>query len=99
MKGLPLSYNRDLQEDKPPLFDTADTIKSCLTVLNEMFPGIRFNAERMRETAGDAYSTATDIAEYLVQERGPFQKGTWDHRQDCTLLHQREEETRRSDHK
>jgi argininosuccinate lyase len=74
MKGLPLSYNRDLQEDKPPLFDTADTIKSCLTVLNEMFPGIRFNAERMRETAGDAYSTATDIAEYLVRKGVPFRK-------------------------
>jgi argininosuccinate lyase len=74
MKGLPLSYNRDLQEDKPPLFDTADTIKSCLTVLNEMFPGIRFNSERMRETAGDAYSTATDIAEYLVRKGVPFRK-------------------------
>jgi argininosuccinate lyase len=74
MKGLPLSYNRDLQEDKPPLFDTVDTIKSCLTVLNEMFPGIRFNAKRMRETAGDAYSTATDIAEYLVKKGIPFRK-------------------------
>jgi len=74
MKGLPLSYNRDLQEDKPPLFDTADTIKSCITVLNEMFPGIRFNAKRMRETAGDAYSTATDIAEYLVRKGVPFRK-------------------------
>jgi argininosuccinate lyase len=74
MKGLPLSYNRDLQEDKPPLFDTVDTIKSCLTVLNEMFPGIRFNAKRMRETAGDAYSTATDIAEYLVKKGVPFRK-------------------------
>jgi argininosuccinate lyase len=74
MKGLPLSYNRDLQEDKPPLFDTVDTIKSCLIVLNEMFPGIKFNAKRMRETAGDAYSTATDIAEYLVRKGVPFRK-------------------------
>lgn len=74
MKGLPLSYNRDLQEDKPPLFDTADTIKSCITVLNEMFPGIRFNVKRMRETVGDAYSTATDIAEYLVRKGVPFRK-------------------------
>jgi len=74
MKGLPLSYNRDMQEDKPPLFDTVDTVKSCLIVLREMFPGIRFNTERMRRTAGDAYSTATDIAEYLVRKGVPFRK-------------------------
>jgi argininosuccinate lyase len=74
MKGLPLSYNRDLQEDKLPVFDTVDTVKSCLTVLNEMLPGIRFNIKRMRETAGDAYSTATDIAEYLVKKGMPFRK-------------------------
>jgi len=74
MKGLPLSYNRDLQEDKQPVFDTVDTIKSCLTVLNEMLPGITFNAKRMYETAGDAYSTATDMAEYLVKRGLPFRK-------------------------
>jgi argininosuccinate lyase len=74
MKGLPLSYNRDLQEDKQPVFDTVDTVKSCLTVLNEMLPGIRFNTKRMHETAGDAYSTATDVAEYLVKRGMPFRK-------------------------
>ena len=74
MKGLPLSYNRDLQEDKQPVFDTVDTIKSCLTVLNKMLPGITFNAKRMYETAGDAYSTATDMAEYLVKRGLPFRK-------------------------
>jgi argininosuccinate lyase len=74
MKGLPLSYNRDLQEDKLPVFDTVDTVKSCLTVLDEMLPGIRFNTKRMYETAGDAYSTATDIAEYLVKKGIPFRK-------------------------
>lgn len=74
MKGLPLSYNRDLQEDKPPLFDTVDTVKSCLTVLNEMFPGIKFNTKRMRETAAEGYSTATDIAEYLVKKGLPFRE-------------------------
>jgi argininosuccinate lyase len=74
MKGLPLSYNRDLQEDKTPVFDTVDTVKSCLVVLNEMFPGIRFNTERMRASAGDAFSTATDIAEYLVKKGIPFRK-------------------------
>jgi argininosuccinate lyase len=72
MKGLPLSYNRDLQEDKLPVFDTADTIKSCLVVLKEMFPRIVFYTEKMKDTAGDAYSTATDLAEYLVKKGMPF---------------------------
>jgi argininosuccinate lyase len=74
MKGLPLSYNRDLQEDKIPVFDTVDTVKSCLIVLNAMFPGILFQTKRMADTAGDAYSTATDIAEYLVKKGVPFRK-------------------------
>lgn len=74
MKGLPLSYNRDLQEDKLSVFDTVDTVKSCLIVLNEMLPVIRFNTKRMHETAGDAYSTATDVAEYLVKKGLPFRK-------------------------
>ncbi len=74
MKGLPLSYNRDLQEDKMPLFDTVDTVKSCLIVLNEMLPGITFHTERMRATAGDAYATATDLAEYLVKKGIPFRR-------------------------
>lgn len=74
MKALPLSYNRDLQEDKIPVFDTVDTIKSCLNVLNEMFPNVTFRTKRMRDTAGDAYSTATDIAEYLVKKGVPFRR-------------------------
>src|SRR4030043_834694 len=74
MKGLPLSYNRDLQEDKLPVFDTVDTVKSCLIILNEMLPVTRFNTKRMHKTAGEAYSTATDIAEYLVKKGTPFRK-------------------------
>ncbi|MEW6068582.1 MAG: argininosuccinate lyase [Nitrospirota bacterium] len=74
LKGLPLSYNRDLQEDKLPVFDTVDTVKSCVVVLNEMFQWIRFNTKRMRKTAGDAFSTATDLAEYLVRKGLPFRK-------------------------
>jgi argininosuccinate lyase len=74
MKGLPLSYNRDLQEDKLPLFDTVDTVKACLDILNEMLPGIKFNTNRMYETAVEGYSTATDIAEYLVKKGLPFRK-------------------------
>jgi argininosuccinate lyase len=74
MKGLPLSYNRDMQEDKLPVFDTVDTLKACLTVMKEMLPEIRFNTERMASTAGEGYSTATDIAEYLVKKGVPFRK-------------------------
>jgi argininosuccinate lyase len=74
MKGLPLSYNRDMQEDKEPLFDTADTVKATLAILAEMFGGIKFKKDNMRNGAGKAYSTATDIAEYLVRRGIPFRK-------------------------
>lgn len=72
MKGLPLSYNRDMQEDKIPLFDAVDTVKACLGVLSEMIPNIGFNKQRMSDTAAEGYSTATDIAEYLVRKGMPF---------------------------
>jgi argininosuccinate lyase len=74
MKGLPLAYNRDMQEDKLPVFDTADTVKSCIEVLVAMIPGISFRTMRMQETAGAAYSTATDLAEYLVKKGVPFRQ-------------------------
>jgi argininosuccinate lyase len=74
MKGLPLAYNRDMQEDKPPVFDTVDTLKGCLTVLAEMIPRITFNEERMYEAASRSYTTATDIAEYLVRKSLPFRE-------------------------
>ncbi|HYA26694.1 MAG TPA: argininosuccinate lyase [Thermodesulfovibrionales bacterium] len=74
MKGLPLSYNRDMQEDKVPVFDTVDTAKASLAVLVAMIRHIRFREKRMTDTAGEAYSTATDIAEYLVQKGVPFRE-------------------------
>jgi argininosuccinate lyase len=72
MKGLPLTYNRDMQEDKEAVFDTIDTVKSTLQVLTAMLPRIVFRTERLRSTAGDAYATATDLAEYLVRKGVPF---------------------------
>lgn len=72
MKGLPLTYNRDMQEDKEPVFDTVDTIKKTLLVLIQMLPEIKFNKERMIHLSGESFSTATDIAEYLVQKDVPF---------------------------
>jgi argininosuccinate lyase len=74
MKGLPLSYNRDMQEDKEPLFDTLDTIKATLDILAEMFGGIKFRKDNMERSAGKGYSTATDIADYLVRRGMPFRK-------------------------
>jgi len=74
MKGLPLAYNRDLQEDKPPLFDTVDTVEACLKVFSEMLPEIKFNAEAMSKAAEGGYSTATDVAEYLAGKGLPFRE-------------------------
>ncbi len=74
MKGLPLSYNRDLQEDKEPLFDAIDTVKATLGVLREMLPAISFNQDRMHQSASRGYTTATDIAEYLVKKGIPFRQ-------------------------
>jgi argininosuccinate lyase len=74
MKGLPLSYNRDMQEDKVPLFDAVDTVKASLSVLGAMIPNLRFDRRRMADTAAEAYSTATDIAEYLVRKGMPFRE-------------------------
>ncbi len=72
MKGLPLTYNRDMQEDKEPVFDTVDTVKLTLNALIQMLPKIKFNEKRMKDTADAAFSTATDIAEYLVRKGIPF---------------------------
>jgi argininosuccinate lyase len=72
MKGLSLTYNRDMQEDKEPIFDTADTVKLTLNALIQMLPRIKFNEKRLKDTADAAFSTATDIAEYLVRKGIPF---------------------------
>jgi len=72
VKGLPLTYNRDMQEDKEPVFDTVDTVKLTLNALIKMLPEIKFNEKRLKDTADAAYSTATDITEYLVKKGIPF---------------------------
>jgi argininosuccinate lyase len=74
LKGLPLSYNRDLQEDKEPLFDTVDTVKGCLTVLEAMLPRVAFREDRLREAAFGGFTLATDVADYLVEKGVPFRK-------------------------
>jgi argininosuccinate lyase len=74
MKGQPLAYNRDNQEDKEPLFDTVDTLNASLAVLAEMLPGIKVNREAMAAAARQGHSTATDLAEYLVRKGVPFRE-------------------------
>ena len=68
MKGLPLAYSKDMQEDKEPLFDSAETIIICLRVLDGIVNDITFNTKKMRQMAGEGYSNATDFADYLVQK-------------------------------
>ena len=72
MKGQPLAYNKDNQEDKEPLFDTIDTLVMTLTIYADMIGGIEVNADRMRTAASEGYATATDLADYLVKKGAPF---------------------------
>jgi argininosuccinate lyase len=72
MKSQPLAYNKDNQEDKEPLFDTVDTVLDSLRAFADMVPAIRPNREQMREAARRGFSTATDLADYLVRKGLPF---------------------------
>jgi argininosuccinate lyase len=72
LKGQPLAYNRDNQEDKPPLFDAHDTAAACLRVYAALVPQLEFDRPRLREAAAQGYSTATDFADYLVRKGLPF---------------------------
>ena len=72
MKGLPLSYNSDMQEDKQPFFDSVDTLEAIVTVLPPMLAGLTFHPDRMRRAAGENFATATDLADYLVKKGLPF---------------------------
>ena len=74
MKGLPMTYNRDLQEDKEPLFDAVDTVKDCLSVFAEMIMHTKFKKEKMFLAAQKGFAAATEIAEYLVGKQVPFRR-------------------------
>ena len=73
-KGLPLAYNRDLQEDKQPVFDTVDTLVATLRLLGKMLPEIRIDRDMMARMAGHNFTLATDLADYLVRHDVPFRK-------------------------
>jgi len=72
MKAQPLAYNKDNQEDKEPLFDTVDTLADALTLFADMMTGVTVNADAMRRAAAEGFSTATDLADYLVKKGLPF---------------------------
>ena len=72
MKGLPLAYNKDMQEDKEAIFDAVDTVKLCLTTLIPMIQTMRINKENMRAAAAKGFINATDCADYLVKKGVPF---------------------------
>jgi len=72
LKALPLAYNRDLQEDKEPVFDAADTLEILLPAVAGMMGTLTFNTERMAELAPQGFALATDIAEWLVRQGVPF---------------------------
>ena len=72
MKGLPLAYNKDMQEDKEAVFDAADTVRSCLSVFTGMFESLSFDKENLRDAARGGYINATDAADWLVNHGVPF---------------------------
>ena len=74
MKGLPLAYNKDLQEDKEPLFDTAETVKVCLNIFTDMMKSAKFIPIAQKELEASGFLTATDLADYLVLKGVPFRE-------------------------
>jgi len=74
MKSLPLTYNRDMQEDKEPLFDTVDTIQACLEVMAPLVENITVKKDKMKRAVEEDFSAATDLADYLVNKGLPFRE-------------------------
>jgi len=74
MKGIPLAYDSDMQEDKHGLFDTADTVSDCLSLMSSVISTMKVNGERMRAAAEKDFSTATDVADYLAAKGLPFRQ-------------------------
>ncbi len=74
MKGLPLAYNKDMQEDKPPVFDASETLSACINIFADMLDTVTIKTDRMEEAAKSGYMNATDAADYLVSKGVPFRE-------------------------
>jgi argininosuccinate lyase len=74
VKGLPMTYNRDLQEDKEPIFDALDTVKACLSITAEVLDNLEFRSDKLKEATIGGFMTATDLADYLVKKQMPFRQ-------------------------
>jgi len=74
LKGLPLAYNKDMQEDKEAIFDCADTVSRCLAIFTAMLPSLKYNKENLYKAAAEGYTNATDCADYLVKKGLPFRE-------------------------
>ena len=72
MKGLPLAYNKDMQEDKEAIFDAVDTVLKCITIFTGMVSTMKVNDRQMRKAAAEGFINATDLADYLVGKGLPF---------------------------
>jgi argininosuccinate lyase len=92
MKGLPLTYNRDLQEDKEGFFDTVDTLLATLEVFQGMLAGLTLNQDQLTRLAGESYMLATDLADYLVGKGVPFREAHGIMRQLCEYCEAEERE-------
>ena len=86
LKGLPLAYNRDLQEDKEPVFDSVRTLEVLLPAFTGMVATLEFDTERMAELAPQGFSLATDVADQLVRQRGAVPRRARDHRRPGAVL-------------
>src|SRR2546428_13443983 len=74
IKAMPLAYSSDMQEDKEPFFDSVDTLEAIVGVLPPLLATLTFRTDRMRRAAGEHFSTATDLADYLVRKGLPFRQ-------------------------
>ena len=74
MKGLPLAYNKDMQEDKEAVFSAIDTTEACLSIFNDMLKTTKFNSQTMKKSAQKGFINATDAADYLVKKGIPFRE-------------------------
>ena len=72
LKGIPLAYDKDLQEDKEPFFDAQTTLENCLSIYTALLAKLTFNVNKMYDAAGEGYATATDVADYLAKRGVPF---------------------------